>query len=317
MEKNLAKGNSNESVSVSFHFLQKEISKENELPEIHPFTQHEFNELAKKIENMPIPNLKDSGDFDGVKVGRIIHVENFERRDERCFFARHQSAYWGHSFENSDKGKIPAKSLNMRPFQFLMYLSDDGKIYLGCQYLGNYGSYGEVSRSIMKMLSLNGKVSAHSFRVDGEDFKNAIPTEVKIDLYAKSKKIDDKNVLGSSSMVAFKKTANDEKFELSVRDQLLALIGRPTADIKKGVAKLLNENELFSVADSDISDCKVVVRKKNGGTKTIYLFENGQFATKFHMDVDLDDDGHPVQHKARLVMYKKLAEEIIQQAANG
>ncbi|HBS25580.1 MAG TPA: hypothetical protein DD827_00390, partial [Gammaproteobacteria bacterium] len=105
----------------------------------------------------------------------------------------------------------------------------------------------------MKMLGLGGKVRAHSFRVDGEDFKNATPTEVKIDLYAKAKKIDDKNALGSSSMVAFKKTANDDTFELSVREQLLALVGRPTADIKRGVAKLLNENELFSVADDDIS----------------------------------------------------------------
>lgn len=313
----MAKGNSNESVSVSFHFLQKELPRENDLPEIHPFTQHEFDALAEKIKAMPAPNLKDINDFDGVKSGRLIHVEEFERRDQRCFFALHHSAYWGHSFQNSDKGKITAQSLNMRPFQFLMYLSDDGKIYIGCQYLGNYGSYGEISRSIMKMLGLGGKVRAHSFRVDGEDFKNATPTEVKIDLYAKAKKIDDKNALGSSSMVAFKKTANDDTFELSVREQLLALVGRPTADIKRGVAKLLNENELFSVADDDISNCKVVVRKKKGGTKTVYLFANGQFATKFHLEVDLDDDGHPLQDKARSVMYKKLADEIIQQAAHG
>ena len=311
----MAKGNSNESVSVSFHFLQKELPRENDLPEIHPFTQHEFDALAEKIRTMPVPNLKDANDFDGVKSGRLIHVEEFERRDARCFFALHHSAYWGHSFENSDKGKIAAQSLNMRPFQFLMYLSDDGKIYLGCQYLGNYGSYGEISRSILKMLGLGGKVRAHSFRVDSEDFNNATPTEVKIDLYAKAKKIDDKNALGSGSMVAFKKAANDETFELSVKEKLLALVGRPTADIKKGVAKLLNENELFSVADDDISNCKVVVRKKKGGTKTVYLFANGQFATKFHLEVDLDDDGHPLQDKARLVMYKKLADEIIQQAA--
>ncbi|HBS25579.1 MAG TPA: hypothetical protein DD827_00385, partial [Gammaproteobacteria bacterium] len=70
-------------------------------------------------------------------------------------------------------------------------------------------------------------------------------------------------------------------------------------------------------ADDDISNCKVVVRKKKGGTKTVYLFANGQFATKFHLEVDLDDDGHPLQDKARSVMYKKLADEIIQQAAHG
>jgi hypothetical protein len=317
LEKTLAQGNSNESVSVSFHFLQKELPRENDLPEIHPFTQHEFDALAEKIKTMPVPNLKDGNDFDGVKSGRLIHVEAFERRDERCFFALHHSAYWGHSFQNSDKGKIEAQSLNMRPFQFLMYLSDDGKIYIGCQYLGNYGSYGEISRSIMKLLGLGRKVRAHSFRLDGEDFKNATPTEVKIDLYAKSKKIDDKNTLGSGSMVAFKKTANDDTFELSVRDKLLALIGMPMADIKKAIAKLLNENELFSVADDDILDCKVVVRKKKGGTKTVYLFEDGQFATKFHLEVDLNGDGHPLQDKARSVMYKKLADEIIQQAAHG
>jgi hypothetical protein len=317
LEKKLARGNSNESVSVSFHFLQKELPRENDLPEIHPFKQHEFDEMAEKIQKMPVPDLKDTEDFDGVKSGKLIHFENFERRDQRCFFALHHSAYWGHSFQNSDKGKIAAKSLNLRPFQFLMYLSDDGKIYIGCQYLGNYGSYGEISRFVMKMLGLGGKVRAHSFRVDGEDFKNTTPTEVKIDLYAKAKKIDDKNALGSGSMVAFKKTANNDTFELSVREKLLALVGRPTEDIKRGVAKLLNENELFSVADDDISNCKVVVRKNNGGTKTVYLFENGHFATKFHLEVELNSDRHPIEDQARLVMYKKLADEIIQQAAHG
>jgi hypothetical protein len=317
LEKKLAKGNSNEIVSVSFHFLQKELPRENDLPEIHPFTQHEFDALAKKIETMPVPNLKDINDLEGVKSGRLIHVEEFERRDPRCFFALHNSAYWGHSFKNSDKGKISAKSINMRPFQFLMYLSDDGKIYIGCQYLGNYGSYGEISRSMLKIIGLGGKVRAHSFRVDGEDFKNAKPTEVKIELHAKAKKIDDKNVLGSGTMVAFKKTANDETFEISVREHLLAMIGRPTADIKKAIVKIVNKNELFSVTDDDISDCKVVVRQNKGGTKTVYLFENGQFATKFHVEVDMNVDGHPLQDKARLVMYKKLADEIIQQAAHG
>jgi len=266
---------------------------------------------------MPIPNLKDNQDIDGLKSGRLIQVEDYERRDERCVFALHQSVYWGHAFRNSDKGKISAQSLNMRPFQFLLYLSDDGKIYIGCQYLGNYGSYSEIYRSVKRLLGLGGAVRGHSFRLDSEDFFNAVPTEVKIDLYAKSTKIDDKNVLGSGSLVAFKKTANDETFEISVRERILALIGNPVADIKKSVAKLLNENELFSVADDDISNCKVVVRKKNGGTKTVYLFENGQFATKFHLKIDLDQDGHPYKDKARLAMYAKLEKEIIPKAANG
>lgn len=313
----MAKGNSGESVYVSFHFLQKEVPREKKAPKIHPFTQAEFDALAEKFKTMPIPDLKDANDLDGVKTGRLIHVEEFHSLDERCFYGLHQSAYWGHSFRNSEKGKIGAQTVNMRPFQFLMYLSDNGKIYLGCQYLGNYGSYGEISRAVIKILGLGGTVRAHSFRVDGEDFRNATPAEVKIDLYAKAKKIDDKNTFGSGSMVAFKKGADDELFELNVREKLFALIGRPTEEIKKGVAKLLNENELFSVADDDISNCKVVVRKKNGGTKTVYLFENGQFATKFYLDSKLDEDGHPLQDKVRIAMYKKLADEIIQRAANG
>ena len=313
----MAKGNVNEVVAVSFHFLRKEIAQEDGPPQILPFTQDEFDELAEKIKKLPVPNLKDVQDFDGVKSGRLIHVDNFIRRDPRCLFALHYSAYWGHSFENSEKGKIAAHSLNMRPFQFLLYLSDDGRIFIGCQYLGNYGSYGEISRSILKLLNLGGKVRSHSFRVDGEDFKNAAPTEVKIDLFSKSKKIDDKNVLGAGSMVAFRKQAKDEAFEINVREKLLALIGRPVPEIKKGVANLLNENELFSVDDEDILNCKVVVRKKKGGTKTIHLFENGQFATKFQIDAKLNDDGHPLQDRARKAMYEKLADEIIQQAAHG
>ena len=313
----MAKSNSNESVSVSFHYLQKEIINENEERKVNPFTQDEFDKLVNKIKNAQVPNLKDSQDIDLIKSGQLIHFERFEWRDKRCFFALHHSAYWGHSFENSDKGDISAESLNMRPFQFLMYLSDDGKIYIGCQYLGNYGSYSEIKRYIMRTLELGGKVSAYSFRSDEEEFTNVTPVEVKIDLYSQGNKIDDKNTLGSGTAVAFKKDAKDDTFELSVKDKILALIGKPDAQMKKNIAELLNEKGFFKVADEDIMDCKVVVRRSGGGTKTVYIFENGKFATKFQLEVVLESNGHPLQADTRNAMYDKLADKIIARTTDG
>ncbi|PTX43791.1 hypothetical protein C8N44_1242 [Allosediminivita pacifica] len=75
---------------------------------------------------------------------------------------------------------------------------------------------------------------------------------------------------------------------------------------------MLSQNEIFSVDDEDILDCVVTVRKmKARGKKTVYLFGQSGRATKFHMDVELDDDGWPVLAKAKSKMLKKLDEEII------
>jgi len=302
----------NESVSVSFHYFEKGVRQEDGQFNASKFLNQEFDDLVAKVEAQPEPNLNDSNDFDGVKYGKIVPFLELEKIDDRTFFGQFRSAYWGHSFENTEKGKIAAETLNLRNFCFLLYYSEDGRIYLGCQYLGNYGDYGSLSRSLLKMLGLGPNARSCSYFSEAEDYMNTIPQEVRVTLSSNSEALAAGNVFSSGSMVAFKKSGKDEAFELTVRENLLSMVGQPIAEIKKQVAAMLSKNEIFSVDDDDIRDCVVTVRKKKSrSTKTVYLFGQSSRATKFHLDVELDDDGWPVLEKAKVKMLKKLEDEII------
>ena len=301
-----------ESVSVSFHTIEKGIKSKDGQFTPHKFQPTEFAALIAKIESQPEPDLENPNDFDGVKFGWLIPFLDLELIDERTFFGKFSSAYWGHSFQNTEKGKIAANTLNLRDFCFLLYHSECGKIFLGCQYLGNYGDYGSLSRSLLKMTGLGVNVRSTSFVSEAEDYKNTIPQEVRVTLSSNSKSLASGNALGSGSTVAFKKSGKDDQFEITVKDHILSMVGQPVAAVKKQVAAMLNKNELFSVADDDIRDCSVTVRKKKSrSTKTVYLFGQTSRATRFHMNVDLDSDGWPILEKAKKSMLKKLQEEII------
>lgn len=304
--------NNKESVSVSFHSFEKGTRQDDGQFKTSKFLKQEFDLLVDKVLSQPEPNLNDPNDFDGVKFGRLIPFLNLGAVDECTFFGQFKSAYWGHSFENTEKGKIGAQTLNLRNFSFLLYYSEDGKIYLGCQYLGNYGDYGSLSRALLKMLGLGPHARSCSFFSEAEDYKNTIPQEVRVTLSSSSKSLAAGNVFNSGSLVAFKKMGKDDVFEVTVKDQLLSMIGQPPSVIKKQVAAMLNKNELFSVDDEDILDCVVTVRKmKSRSTKTVYLFGQDSRATRFHLDVPLDVDGWPILEKTKSKMLKKLEEEII------
>lgn len=309
----MARGNLNETVSVSFHSFEKGERLDSGKFNPKKFTPEEFCALIKNIVDQPQPDLKNPHDLDGVKFGRLIPFHSLEKVHDHTFFGVFRSAYWGHSFENSRKGKIDADSLNLRDFCFLLYLSDSGLIYLGCQYLGNYGDYGSLSKAIAVFLGLGKNLETSSIFSDSEDFKDTIPTEVRITLSSQNKNIAGASVFGAGSLVAFKKENKDDTtFEVTIKDRLLSLIGRPHAEIKKQVAAMLNRSEIYSVRDSDISNCVVTVRKKKSrSTKSVYLFGLNSRATRFHIDVRLNDDGLPIVELAKNAMIAKLDEEII------
>lgn len=304
--------NSKESVTVTFHFFEKGDLGESGDFLTTPFDQSDFDALAAKISEQPAVDPNDPDDFDRLKFGRLVPYLNVERANNRTLFGQFKSAYWGHSFDNTEKGKISASSLNLREFCFLLYLAENGRIYLGCQYLGHYGDYTSLNKSINSKLNLGNKVRSHSIRSDMEDFRNMIPQEVRISLFSSGKTITSTSAFSKGSMVAFRKGRKDDNFEISVKDRLLSIIGQPHPVIKKQIATMLNENEHYSVLDDDIENCVVTVRKiKSKSTRSIYMFGNNARATHFHMNVNLNDDGLPKLTSAREKMIEKLNEEII------
>jgi len=305
-----------EVVSVSFHYLLMKTTKEKEEITV-PFSEKDFQKLSKNIRDQPKPDITDSEILAKVRYGSLIPFSDFkEGKSSRCVFGTFQAPYTGHSFDNSEKGKISADSVNQRKFHYLLYLSDSGRIYIGSQYLGNYGGYGALRDAILKFLPSKKGVQSHSFRTDHVDMAKVKPTEIKVNVAKKSKDIASNNVFQSNSMIAVKKSPSDENFEVDIKKNILNLKNKSIEKVKEGIAKHLSDAKLFDVADDDILDCTVVVQV-NGRSKTIYMLEGGHFATRFALDATLNNDGHPKKKETREKMYDVLKNQIIDKAEDG
>lgn len=309
----MAVNKAREGIFVSFHYLEKGMRADSGDFVRHPFTKTEFDKLTSFIVNQPAPNLKDENDLDAIRRGKLQPYEACKPEDDNTFSGVFRSAYWGHSFENSDKGNISAQSINLRDFCFFLYLAENGTIFIGTQYLGNYGGYTVFSDILKKALKTGEKTQIRSQSIvsDAYNLKDTKPIEVKIDLVSTGKTIEERQTFGSSGMLAFKKSAGDETFELTVRDKFLSLLGSPTSKIKKEIAKIISKNEIYSVDDKAIQNCRVVVRKKKGGQHTVYLFDQGHRATLYHLDIQLDQSGKLRVPQTIKCMLAKFDEEII------
>ncbi|PIO97056.1 hypothetical protein CJ014_22415 [Pleomorphomonas carboxyditropha] len=141
-------------------------------------------------------------------------------------------------------------------------------------------------------------------------YRDALAKEVRISFSKNNPNIARGNVFQSGATIAFKKQSKDDGFEGVVAERLLPHIGRPMREVRAAVADLLRENELVAVADDEIMDCSVVA-VVNGNRKVIHMIESGQFATKFDLDVRLNEDGHPLPVDAQREMMKVLTDDII------
>jgi len=315
----MAVNKAREGIFVSFHYLEKGMKDENGDFVRYPFTKAEFEKLTSTIVNQPTPNMKDENDLEAIRRGKLQPYEACTTQDDYTFSGVFRSAYWGHAYENSDKGPITAQSVNLRDFCFFLYLAENGTIFVGTQYLGNYGGYTVFSDILKRMLKTGEKtqVRSHSIVSDSYNMKDTKPIEVKIDLANTGKTIEERQTFGSSGMLAFKKSAGDETFELTVRDKFLSLLGSPVSTIKKEIARIISENELYSVEDEAIQNCRIVVRKKKGGQHTIYLFDQGHRATLYSLDIQLDQDGKLKVPQTIKSMLEKFDQEIIPKFSDG
>jgi hypothetical protein len=176
--------------------------------------------------------------------------------------------------------------------------------------LGHFGGYTRLCGTIRSLLSDPKSVQSHSFRLDATDLQHAKAKEVKVSFARKSTSIAAKNLFSQGGMIAFKKSGKNDGFEAQVQEKIFGLLGQGRADIKKGIAKLLKETNLFDVSDEDIEDCTVIANV-NGKQKTIYMLQSGHFATKFPLDVSLNADGHPEYDKTKTAMIELWRDEII------
>ncbi|MDC7684055.1 hypothetical protein PQU92_12265 [Asticcacaulis sp. BYS171W] len=298
-----------EEATCSFHYLVREKRVEGKDPEIVPFTDEQFKEFCDILLAQPKIDLSDDETCKRLKTTNLAPVEMCEKVDDRTVFGRFRSLYSGHAYDNTDVGEIPDSSVSLRPFFFLAYLSESGRIYVGSQYLGQFGGYMGLFQTLR--LLLPEPVVSISFRHDATSYKDAKPKEVRVNFSRKPNEITGSNKFGQRGAMTFKSNSNsDIEFNDTVTTKLLAKIGQPNAVIKKAVADMLSGNEILALRDEDIEDCTVIATV-NGKKQTINIIEAGHFATRFPLEIAEYIKGHPDRVKSKAAMMKLLKDQII------
>lgn len=298
-----------EEATCSFHYLLREKRDDGVEPEIVPFTKEQFKEFCKKLLALKDIDLSDEETCARLKLVNDAPVEKCEMIDDRTLFGRFRSLYSGHAYDNTDVGEIPDSSVSLRPFFFLAYLSESGRIYVGSQYLGQFGGYAGLLRTLRQFLPET--VVSHSFRHDGTSYKDAKPKEVRVNFSRKPKEITGSTKFGQRGAMTFKRSSSkDEDFNITVKTNILAKLGQSEAQLKKAVADMLAGNEMLAIRDEDIEDCTVIATV-NGKSRTINVIEAGHFATRFQLDIAEYVKGHPDREKSKAAMMKLLENQII------
>jgi hypothetical protein len=300
-----------EPVSVSFHYLAKETKDRKGAIACHPFSRQDFAALSGRILNLPPLDLSDERIKDQMRFKAMVPLERPEQINDRTLFGAYRASYWGHAYENTARGMIPADSLSLRPFFYMLYLSESGRIYIGTQYLGQFGGYTGLKNTLIRLLPEHENVTAHSFRIDSVAYKDVHPKEVRVSVARKGDTIATGNAFSESAIIAFKKQGRrDIGFEEDVKKHLLPHFGKSRNEVRKAVAAILSANELIDVSDDEIADCTIIA-DVNGRTRNIYMIEQGSFASQFHIDVPFNADGHPLREATKKAMLSLLKENII------
>ncbi|MES3091906.1 hypothetical protein O6027_12000 [Sphingomonas aerolata] len=305
----MARKRKKEAISVTFHYLDRQTTNEDDELVISGFTADEYNALVEKLKSLPKLDIHSEEFMKLIRSTNRVPIEDVETLNDDICFGLYKGVYTGHSYDNTEKGKISADSMNLRPFYFLMYLSSTGRIYIGTQYLGHYGSYVELRETIKAFLPDKKSIAAHSFRLDSFAMQNLVAKEVRVRISKTKGKASD-NVFDEGALVAFRKTNRDDDFEGEVAKRLLPFMGTDKEKVQKAVQVILKESKLVDVNDEDIADC-MIIGEVNGQRKTVFMMEPGLFATQFPIVAALNLDGHPVYSETKKAMVSYLTDNII------
>lgn len=299
-----------DAVTVSFHYLVRQTTNDQGEITQSGFTQAEFDALAETLLTLRPLDLSDDKIQHMVRFKRAVPLENIEVLSCRTIFGVYRAAYWGHAYENTVVGKVPADSLNLRQFYFTAYLAKNGRIYLGVQYLGQYGSYEGLKNTIVRFLANQDTIVAHTFRQDSVLFEDVEPSELHVTIARKAEDIAAPSSIGGEALVTFKKRRRDAEFGEQVKRRLLPVMGTDLERIKRAASELVNESGLMDISDEDVADCTVVGRV-NGRRKTVYMISQGLRATQFFIATEYTHEGLPQLEPTRAKMLDLLKDKII------
>lgn len=305
----------NEEVSASFHSLAR-MKKSGDEEVVSPFTTAEFSALFAKMQAQKPFNLKLEADIERLRSRKEAPLENLELANARTITGTFRASYYGHGYDNTDKGKISAQSVNLRPFHFVLYLSESGLIYIGSQYLGLFGGYGTLRDTLIGLMPERKGIRSRSFRLGASYYKNAEPREIRVNVANKSTSINGRSSLGGKMMIALTRSSKEDILVERVKRNIIPFFGRGQSEIRHAVAGLMNQSDVIAIDDEDVIDCTVLA-DMNGKSTTIYMFDNGFRATRFKLEVDVDEEGHPANADTCNEILIALNDHVIKVTENG
>jgi hypothetical protein len=300
-----------EEVSASFHFLLRATTGARGNQIIVPISITEFEALFKKMQSQREFDKTNEADIDRLRLRNEAPLSNLKMENPRIITGTFLASYWGHAYDNTHKGRISADSVNLRPFHFVLYLAEGGRLYVGCQYLGLYGGYEPLKKTLTGMMPVSKEIQSRSIRLGASYYRNAQPKEIRVDIANRSRSLTSRSSTGGKMMIALSRADKDDPMVERVRSHILPLFGKKQGDIKKAVAAFMNQSEVVAIADEDVLNCTVLA-EMNGKQATIHMFENGLHATKFPINVPVDEEGHPANKETCKAILDVLNSHVIQ-----
>ena len=191
------------------------------------------------------------------------------------------------------------------------YLSDDGRIFIGAQYLGPYGGYETLRWGLARYLPTREGVKSFSYRRDLFDPGEVNAKEVRINVSQKSTDLHHDNSLTSKTVIVLKRESRkDVNFAEAVRRDVMPIFSADAENRKEQLAKVLSDTGLISVDDADI-DGGVIIADVGGYEKRFNFIGDSSFATRFSLDVPYNADGHPKSAETIKKILERLDQEII------
>jgi len=300
----MAKRQKNTQISASFHYLVKQMNREEE-PQDLGFTRQEFDRIVARIQDTRPIDFRDDNQVARIKRGENIPFLTHEAITETTHFGSFEGAYYGQEYRNTRVGTIDAESLNLRRFFYLLDYRRDGKIVIAVQYTGNYGDYDGIKRCLQHVIDGNAyKVVSRTFSSMRHEIGDGEPIELKVNIRRQNNRAGGRSLFSKNGMFAIKRADYGEDFGSDVRETLGDLRGS-AGTRKTALAALINNGDLLEIDDDDIEGCSLVMRQ-DGRQHTIYLLGDSSFATKFAVNARVGLNGLPDQAEVRSELLRLL-----------
>lgn len=312
----MARQNRKDKVTITFHYLVRNIEDERGEIVNEPIALSDFREAIERIVKTPPIDTSTQAGVDKLRFGTTVPVTALSEIEANMFFGSYQGVYTGHSYENTAKGTIPYNSASLRTFHFIVYWSKPrGRVYISTQYLGQFGDYTGLKNTIIRAFKNRKGLDAHSFRNISTAFEKVEAKEIRVEYARKGKDAGTPNTFNAGTTIVLRKVGEGGNFADQTRQKLFPVFAGPKDKIRAAVAKILREDQLIAISDDDILDCTVIA-EIDGSERRYHFLNDSNVATSFPVAVGMTVEGHPDPEQLQKAMRSLLKVQVIAKSEN-